>query len=65
MNSSTSELELKIEYAPIGIGKLRIWRVVRQSMDSMKSLGKDLKFMTYCIQLSCIESRATANFHIR
>ncbi|CAB3992829.1 cleft lip and palate transmembrane 1 [Paramuricea clavata] len=45
VNSSTREMELKIEYAPIGIGRLRIWRHVCISMDSMKSLGfsdKDL-----------------------
>ncbi|XP_028409930.1 cleft lip and palate transmembrane protein 1-like protein [Dendronephthya gigantea] len=45
VNTNTKEMELKIEYAPIGIGKLRCWRVVRQSMDTMKSLGfsdKDL-----------------------
>ena len=42
INSSTREMKLKIEYFPIGIGKLRIWTVVSHSMDQMKGLGEKL-----------------------
>lgn len=45
VNKSSSEMQLKINYAPISLGKLRIWSSVHHSLNSMKDLGftdKDL-----------------------
>ncbi|XP_046842338.1 cleft lip and palate transmembrane protein 1-like protein [Xenia sp. Carnegie-2017] len=45
MNTTSLKMELEIKYSPIGIGRLRVWKLVAASMDSMKNLGfsdKDL-----------------------
>ena len=39
VNKSSSEMQLKINYAPISLGKLRIWSSVHHSLKSMKDLG--------------------------
>ena len=41
VNKSISEMELKINYSPISLGKLRIWSSVHHSLKSMKNLGSD------------------------
>ncbi|KAL9975359.1 hypothetical protein ACROYT_G012514 [Oculina patagonica] len=48
VNKSSSAMELKINYSPISLGKLRIWSSVHHSLKSMKDLGfsdKDLDEM--------------------
>lgn len=45
INANSTEMELKIKYSPISLGKLRIWASVHHSFTSMKNLGfsdKDL-----------------------
>ena len=34
-------MELKIKYAPISLGKLRIWSSLHHSLNSMKDLGME------------------------
>lgn len=57
VNKSSSEMELKIKYAPISLGKLRIWSSVHHSLKSMKDLGTEVMILlpfwgniilTYC-----------------
>ena len=42
VNKSSSEMELKINYAPISLGKLRIWGSLYHSLNSMKDLGMEV-----------------------
>lgn len=45
VNKSSTQMELKIKYSPISLGKLRIWASVHHSFKSMRQLGfseKDL-----------------------
>ncbi|GAB1601993.1 cleft lip and palate transmembrane protein 1-like protein [Argonauta hians] len=39
INSSTRVMSLSINYAPISLGKLRLWSSMMESMKSMKALG--------------------------
>lgn len=40
VNKSSTQMELKIKYSPISLGKLRIWASVHHSFTSMRQLGK-------------------------
>lgn len=61
VNKSSSEMELKINYSPISLGKLRIWASVHHSLKSMKDLG-----MTPIMSMSLVNScdLSDINLHV-
>ena len=62
VNKSSSQMELKIKYSPISLGKLRIWASVHHSFASMRQLGKKW-FVTGGSLLSSL--RASSPFGMR
>ena len=62
VNKSSTQMELKIKYSPISLGKLRIWASVHHSFKSMRQLGKKCfvtgsklsKFLMWIVQLQSL-----------
>ena len=61
VNKSRSEMELKINYAPISLGKLRVWGSLHHSLNSMKDLGMDSELIYYFLcECPCEENKNVA-----
>lgn len=59
INANSTEMELKIKYSPISLGKLRIWASVHHSFTSMKKLGSSIFIFHVAHPLGCLKDSLT------